>query len=107
MIKKLLENHIENNVPNKEVAVLLSGGVDSISVAFAAMNAGKKITAYSFHLDTKVSYDFLKAKEIAERFKWDFVGVTIPTENLIEDFHRLVNLDCKKKTHFECCYPFL
>ena len=107
MINKLLTQEVVKQVWDNDVAVLLSGGVDSISVAFAAMNARKKITAYSFHLDTHVSYDFLKAKEIAERFKWDFVGIVIPTENLVEDFHKLVKLDCKKKTHFECVYPFL
>ena len=64
MIKTLLENHIEKNAPDSEIAVLLSGGVDSISVAFAADNLGKKIHAYSFRLDTHTSYDFEKAKEI-------------------------------------------
>ena len=107
MINQILNQEVIKQVWDNDVAVLLSGGVDSISVAFAAMNARKKITAYSFHLDTHVSYDFLKAKEIAERFKWDFVGIVIPTENLVEDFHKLVKLDCKKKTHFECVYPFL
>ena len=62
MIDKLLTQEINKQVWGNDVAVLLSGGVDSISVAFAAMNARKKITAYSFHLDTEVSYDFLKAK---------------------------------------------
>ena len=36
MIDKILTKEIEKTVPDKEVAVLLSGGVDSISVAFAA-----------------------------------------------------------------------
>ena len=50
MIKKLLEDHIKNNVPDSEVAVLLSGGVDSLSVALAAHHAGKKVHAYSFYI---------------------------------------------------------
>mgnify|MGYP001215593076 CR=1 FL=1 len=70
MIKTLLENHIEKNAPDNEIAVLLSGGVDSISVAFAAANLGKKNHAYSFRLDTHTSYDFEKAKEIAKQFDW-------------------------------------
>ena len=48
MIKDLLIDHIKNNVPDSEVAVLLSGGVDSISVALAAHHVGKKVHAYSF-----------------------------------------------------------
>ena len=61
MIKSLLINHIRDNVPDNEVAVLLSGGVDSISVGLAAHHAGKKIHAYSFQLGKQTSYDFAKA----------------------------------------------
>jgi len=68
---------------------------------------GKKIHAYSFHLDTHVSYDFQKAKEVSEIFGWKFTGVTIPTKNLISDFKKLSQLGCKKKTAYECTYPFL
>ena len=107
MIDKLLENEISKVSVSNEVAVLLSGGVDSISVAFAAQRLGKTIHAYSFCLDTHESYDYMKAKEIADICKWKFTGIKVPTNNLVEDFHRLVELDCKKKTHFECVYPFL
>ena len=40
MIDKLICEDISNNVPDNDVAVLLSGGVDSISVAFAAQSLG-------------------------------------------------------------------
>ena len=42
MIDKLLEKTIEKEAPDSHVAVLLSGGVDSNSVAFAAHRLGKK-----------------------------------------------------------------
>ena len=51
MIRKLLEDYIKNNVPDSEVAVLLSGGVDSVSVGLAAESADKKVHAYSFYLN--------------------------------------------------------
>tara|TARA_Y100000361_G_C11128672_1_gene327557 strand:+ start:527 stop:1345 length:819 start_codon:yes stop_codon:yes gene_type:complete len=107
LIDKLLEGEINKSSLSSECAVLLSGGVDSISVAFAAQRLGKTIHAYSFCLDKNESYDYKKAKEIAEIFGWKFTGVKVPTNNLVQDFHRLVKLDCKKKTHFECVYPFL
>ena len=105
MIDKLLMNEID--VPDDDCAVLLSGGVDSISVGFAAERLGKKVHAYSFCLETHLSYDFQKAKEVAEIFNWPFTGIEVPTKNLTKDWHRLVQLDCRKKTHFECVYPFL
>ena len=54
MIKKLLEDHIRKNVTDDKVAVLLSGGVDSISVGLAAHHAGKKVHAYSFQLGNHI-----------------------------------------------------
>jgi asparagine synthetase B (glutamine-hydrolysing) len=105
MIDKILMNEV--TVPDKDCALLLSGGVDSISVGFCAERLGKKVHAYSFRLDTNPSYDFLKAKEVAELFNWSFTGVKGPTKNLVEDWYRLVKLGCKKKVHFETVYPFL
>jgi len=106
-LKGLLERSIQRTSKNKNVAVLLSGGVDSLSIAFAAQNVGKTIHSYSFHLDTHLSYDYRKAQEVSERFGWSFTGITIPTKNLVSDFHRLVSLGMKKKSSFECTYPFL
>ena len=108
LIKDLLIDHIKNNVPDSEVAVLLSGGVDSVSVALAAQDAGKKIFPYTFHLKDKPSYDALKAKEVSDKMGWlECQTVEVPTDNLVRDWHRLVELKCRKKTHFECVFPFL
>lgn len=107
MIRNLLENDIKNNVPDSEVAVLLSGGVDSISVGLAAESAGKEVHAYSFYLNGAPSYDFVKAAEIAHKRNWNFTPIVVPTDNLVQDWRRLVELKCRKKTHFECVFPFL
>jgi len=109
MIKNLLVEHIRSNVPDSEIAVLLSGGVDSISVGLAAQHAGKEVHAYSFQLGEQTSYDFAKAAEVAYKMQWDFTPIIIPTDkdNLIDDWHRLVKMGCRKKTHFECVFPFL
>ena len=107
LIKDLLIDHIKNNVPDSEIAVLLSGGVDSVTVGLAAESADKEVHAYSFYLNGAPSYDFIKAAEVAHKRNWNFTPIVVPTENLIEDWHRLVELTCRKKTHFECVFPFL
>ena len=38
---------------------------------------------------------------------WKFMGITINTNQLVNDFKLLVELGCRKKTQFECIYPFL
>lgn len=63
MIREILSDHITGKVPHDKVAVLLSGGVDSISVAIAAQDAGKTVHAYSFYLEGQPSYDHAKAKK--------------------------------------------
>lgn len=108
MIDKLLERSISKLSKDKEVAVLLSGGVDSISVAFAAHRQGKKVTCYTFHLKDRPSYDSVKAVEVCKIMGWDCIDTEVPTDNLRNDFFTLLNeIQCVKKTHFECCFPFL
>jgi len=107
MIKKLLETNIKSTISDEKVAVLLSGGIDSISVALAAHDAGKKVHAYSFQLGNQTSYDFIKAAEISFKMNWKFTPIIVPTDNLENDWYRLVKLNCRKKTHFECVFPFL
>jgi len=108
MIDNLIIDQIEQQTIDKNVAVLLSGGVDSLSVAFAAHRMGKKVTAYTFHLQDQPSYDATKAAEVAKLMGWDCNIIVVPTNNLQNDFQRLVKeVRCKKKTHFECCFPFL
>ena len=107
MIKKLLENHIKLNIPDERVAVLLSGGVDSLSVALATHDVGKQIEAYSFYLKGNKSYDFKTAEKFSKEMVWNFNSIEVPTENIVTDWHRLVDLGCVKKTHFECVFPFL
>ena len=97
MLRKYLKNHIETNVPNKNVAVLMGGGVDAISVALSAHDVGKVVHVYSFHLEGHESYDYLKAKEISQYMDWRFIGVSVPKTNIIEDWYRLVKLKCRKK----------
>ncbi len=82
MIDKLLIEQIEEQTSDKEVAVLLSGGVDSLSTAFCAQRMGKKITAYTFHLEDNPTYDANKAMEVAKLFGWDSHLVIVPTFNL-------------------------
>ncbi len=108
MIDKLLEKSIHESSKDNEVAVLLSGGVDSISVAFAAHRLGKKVSGYTFHIEGNPSYDSEKAIEICDVMNWKCVDTEVPIDNLRGDFFTLLKeIKCVKKTHFECCFPFL
>jgi len=108
MIDKLLENKIKDSSRENEVAVLLSGGVDSLSVAFTAHRLGKKVHAYTFCLENNPTYDSQKAIDASNIMGWRCTKVEVPINNLIEDFHTLrTKFACIKKTHYECTFPFL
>ena len=107
MIRGLLTDHIKNNVPDSEIAVLLSGGCDSLSCALAAHEVGLVVNAYSFHLDTHETYDYQMAKRASEIMGWNFTEVSVPTNDLENDWFRLQELGCLKKTHYETVYPML
>ena len=108
MIDKIIEKVIDREVPDNEIAVLLSGGVDSLSVACAAHRLGKKVSAYTFHLDGDPSYDANKAEEASKKFGWNFDLTIVPTDKLVEDFKTLATkYDCRKKTQFENTFAYM
>jgi len=97
-----------HSIGHQNVAVLLSGGVDSLSVAFALDKIGKTIHAYSFRLDQHDNYDNKTAKYTSNVFGWHHTECIVDTSNLEKDFITLAKTyHCKKKTHFECVYPFM
>ena len=109
MIHNLLETIITKESQNEnEVAILLSGGVDSNTCLFTSNRLGLKVHGYSFHIKDKPTYDSLKAQEVCDKFGFDFTSIEVPTENLVNDFKKLAhNYNCKKKVQFECTWPFM
>lgn len=81
-----------------------------MTIAFAADSIGKKVSAYTFHLGGQPSYDAMKALEYADKFGWKSHLTIVPADvdTLKEQWKTLTyKYDCRKKTHFECTYPFL
>ena len=108
MIDNILCKIIDKEVQSEEVALLASGGVDSLSLGFAAHRLGKKVYAYTFHLEDDYSYDAKKAEEAADKMGWEINITVVPKDNLEQDFFTLLNkYKCKKKTQYECTFPFL
>ena len=108
MIDQILTQIIDEQSKEKDVAVLLSGGIDSISVAFAAHRLGKTLHCYTMYVDGVVSSDAQNAINTAKEFGWNITVIDVPTDNLENDFKYLVkHFKCEKKTQLECTWPFL
>jgi asparagine synthetase B (glutamine-hydrolysing) len=105
---KIIESIIELMAPDKEVAVLMSGGVDSLTCAFSAMRLGKKVHTYTMKVNGIDSEDSIASREAARIYGWEHTEIDVPVDNIKRDFLRLINdYKCKKKTQVECTFPFL
>ena len=69
MLKKLIKKHIENTIPkNEKVAVMFSGGLDSLSVLLSALELGYEVKLYTFHLKGVISKDLERKEERTPNF---------------------------------------
>jgi len=105
---RLLAGIVESEVGGSpDVGLLLSGGVDSLSVGFAAESVGKRVSAYTFKVEGIPSRDAFSAERAARAFGWKFRLVEVPVGAVRQDFLRLIGMGCRKKTEVECLWPFL
>jgi DNA-cytosine methyltransferase len=104
----LLCGAIEESSSGSNVALLLSAGIDSVSVGIACQEVGKTVHAYTYELHGVQSMEREKTEAIARHFGWPLTVVTAPTTDAYADFLRLaVEHRCKKKVHFEVTFPLL
>lgn len=105
-VKKVLGQYIgkEDNF-----AVLLSGGMDSRVLFFEAIDQKKTFVCYTFQLGENESTDVKMARELCQQYGILHNVVRLPEnlEELIYDIKILKGLGAKKKTDFECFWPFL
>lgn len=112
MLRKLINNCLEGMIVNREsVAVLCSGGMDSLSVILSCLDLNIKPTLYTFYLKSFPSPDLFSSRKIAETFGLSLVEVVIEdadVNQLIKDVaHIIERFNVKKKTAIQCIYPFL
>lgn len=105
-LRGLLANAIASKSRTSEVALLLSGGLDSLTVGIACQDLGKRVVAYTYELEGYASADRPKAEFLAGHFDWPLHTIKIPTSNLTDTFRRqAIVLRYKKKVHHEVIYP--
>lgn len=109
-LRERLLASVEQNVTASSVAVLLSGGVDSLSVGFCAEEVGLDVHAYTFKMEGIENADVRAAKKATSVFDWPHTIAEVPTdlETLKRDFLILSERwGCDLKTDFECSWPMM
>lgn len=112
MIRKLINDSLQNNILDKNsVAILFSGGMDSLSLLLSCLDVGIKPVLYSFYLKNYESNDIKASRKIANIYNLSLKEIIIDDENvdiLIKDVRNIIKtFNVYKKTQVQCIYPFI
>ncbi len=78
-LQKSLETRL-STIDDSEVGLLLSGGLDSMSVGYLLSQTGRKVTAFTLKVDED-DLDIVKSREIAKRFGVDLAEVKLEQDS--------------------------
>lgn len=108
--RKLLRNYTQSNLTGEPVALLFSGGTDSLTVLWSLLDCGVTPHCYSFRLERVISEDSKAARKAADLFNAPLTEIVIPHQEpdaLVPDLQQLVQeIGSPRKTHVECAFPF-
>lgn len=112
MLKQLINNHLEKNIKDKnDVAILFSGGLDSLSILLSCLEIDIRPVLYSFYLKSHVSDDIEASRKIAIIYNLKLIEIVIndtDINQLKNDVHYIINkYHLYKKTAVQCVYPFI
>ena len=108
-LRSIINRQLEE-YKNESVALLFSGGMDSLSLLLSCLDVGIKPTLYSFKIENIDSDDIKASRRIASIYNLNLVEVIIPTDLSIqlEDIKFIIeHFKVKKKTQVQCIQPFL
>jgi len=112
MIRQLINSFINEKIEDKnDVAILFSGGLDSLSILYSCLDLSIQPILYTFYLDSYVSEDIISSRRIATNLDLKLNEIVISTKN-VDDLIHDVKYVIKKynvflKTQVQCIYPFL
>lgn len=107
-LKEILYNVISSQVPKSEpVALLFSGGTDSLTVFWTLQDLGVPVTCYTFRLTHYQSTDSIVSKMACEHWKTPHKIITEDTRPKIEQVKSVIKIiKSYRKTHVEVMYGY-
>jgi asparagine synthetase B (glutamine-hydrolysing) len=111
-LRRLINKHLEGCIEAKDdVAILFSGGMDSLTVLLSCLDVGITPVLYTFYLKSYESEDIKSSRRISDIFGVKLVEVCIDdsdTSILIKDVASIIKrFEVHLKTAVQCIYPFL
>ena len=99
-----------NKYKGENIALLFSGGMDSLSLLLSCLDVGIKPKLYSFKIEGIESDDIIASRKIAKIYNLELVEVELKQniDILISDIKYIIKkYNVKKKTQIQCIQPFL
>jgi Asparagine synthase (glutamine-hydrolyzing) len=111
MLNLLIENHLKKVIEDfDDVAILFSGGMDSLSIMLSCLRLGIKPTLYTFYLKSYVSDDIKFSRKVSKIYNLKLIEIAIDDSSinvLISDVENIIKeFNVFKKTQVQCIYPF-
>lgn len=104
-LKAALYDAVKENLPEKQVAVAFSGGVDSTLLAVICRDLGKRITLVTVGFPG--SHDVSFSKQVAEKLGLEQEIVELDTRDFQKDLaHVLKTATCGNTSHIENCIAY-
>jgi asparagine synthetase B (glutamine-hydrolysing) len=92
-ISERLKKAIKSRLPtqSEEIAVLLSGGVDSFSVSYLLNRIRKDVVAYTLTVDGQ-GKDFLNAQRAAQFLNIPLIQVDVSSKEIVDSIQQVIEL---------------
>lgn len=106
--RNLLREVIQRDLPSEPVALLFSGGTDSLTVLWILLELGIDVTCYTFNLSYFQSTDLRASKKACEHWKVKQIIVNEDhDENIPQQLRKVIGvIKSARKTHVEVMYGY-
>lgn len=106
-LRQLLKQEISKDLPNETVALLFSGGTDSLTVLWTLLDLGAKVTCYTFYLSYFLSNDARASKAACNHWKVPQVIIHEDNRDKLTQLKDVIQIiKSPRKTHVEVMYGY-
>lgn len=92
VVHDLLLRAVQSRMPSrgKQTGLLLSGGIDSMSIAYFVSTLNKRIPAYTIEVASEQSTDLIRAHAVAKTFGLNHRIINVSTKDILDNVRNAV-----------------
>jgi len=106
-LRDILTDVISKDLPKEPVALLFSGGTDSLTVLWTLLNLGMEVHCYTFRLSYFESTDARVSQKVCNQLGIQQTIVSESTAPIPDQLHQVISIiKSPRKTHVEVMYGY-